>query len=133
MLKSIIVACVLVACTSGVAFAQSACSEPIAPAAIDGSKATESKISDASHDANQFMKDSDTYQGCLMQDLRSKQAEAAKQKKPLDPSYAANVQSSIDENQTLKEKVGTEFQSEFLSYCKAHPTGDPSCKKLLAQ
>lgn len=132
MLKSIAVAGVILLAATGTALAQSSCSGPIPPAAPP-SKPNIKQISDASHDANQFMKQSDDYQECLKRELREKQAKAAKDKKQLDPSVGDEIQAQIDQNQRQKEQVGTEFQTALANFCKANPTGDPSCKKILGQ
>jgi hypothetical protein len=100
------------------ALAANACDEPYAPAAIDGSKATESQMKGAHDDVMTFMKASDDYQSCLLDDLKNQQATAAKAKdsKPLDPSIAAGVNKQVDENQRMKEKVGAEFNASVMAY-----------------
>jgi hypothetical protein len=133
MLKSFAIACVVIAGTAGSAFAQSSCSEPIAPVALDGNRANLKQLSDASHDANQFMKQSGDYQDCLTHELRQKQQQAAHDKKVLDPSVADNVQSEIDENQKMKEKVGGEFQTALQTFCRKNPNADPSCQKVVGR
>jgi len=132
MLKSIAIAGVILVAATGAALAQSDCSAPIPPAAPP-SKPNLNQISDASHDAKQFMKQSDDYQECLTRELRQKQAKAAKDKKELDPSIADSTQAQIDQNQRQKEQVGTEFQTALVNFCKANPNGDPACKKILSQ
>jgi hypothetical protein len=132
MFKSIALAGAIFMAATGMALAQSDCSEPIPPAAPP-SKPNLNQISDASHDANQFMKQSDDYQECLKRDLRQKQAKAAKDKKEIDPSIADSIQAQIDQNQRQKEQVGTEFQTALMNFCKSNPTGDPACKKILGQ
>jgi hypothetical protein len=94
MFKSIALAGAIFMAATGMALAQSDCSEPIPPAAPP-SKPNLNQISDASHDANQFMKQSDDYQECLKRDLRQKQAKAAKDKKEIDPSIADSIQAQI--------------------------------------
>lgn len=132
MLKSIAVAGVILIAATGTALAQGDCSAPIPPAAPP-SKPNLNQVSDASHDANQFMKQSDDYQECLKRELRQKQAKAAKDKKEVDPSISDSIQAQIDQNQRQKEQVGTEFQTALMNFCKANPNGDPACKKILAQ
>jgi len=133
MLKILAAACIIVAGTAGSALAQSSCSEPIAPAALNGSKANLKQISEAAHDANQFIKQSDDYQECLKQELIQKQQRAAHDKKQLDPSVGEQVQSEIDESQKMKEKVGGEFQIALQTFCRRDPKADPSCQKALGQ
>jgi Skp family chaperone for outer membrane proteins len=131
MFKTLAAACIIIAGTAGAAFAQSSCSEPIAPVALDGSKANLKQISEASHDANQFMKQSGDYQECLAQELKAAKQEAVRKKKELDPAISDRVQSEIDENQKMKEKVGTEFQTALQTFCRKNPNADPSCQKAL--
>jgi hypothetical protein len=133
MIKEFSLAVGLAIAAAGSAYASSSCSEPIPPVALDGSKATLKQVSDASHDTNLFMKASDDYQLCLRHELDQQKAEAARSKKPLDPSIVDAVDHEIDANQSVKERVGGEFQAALLAFCKANPTADPSCKKILGQ
>jgi hypothetical protein len=132
MLKSFVLACTIVVGAAGTALAQSDCAEPLAPASIDGSKANLKQIADASHDANVFMKQSGDYQDCLRREVSQQKAEAERKKKPFDPSIADAANARIDENQKMKEKVGLEFQTALATFCRANPTADPSCQKILA-
>ena len=105
------------------ALADSACgSDPYAPAAIDGSTATQQQMKDAHDDVMNFMKASDDYQSCLIDDLKSQKDAAAKAKdpKPLDPSIEASVNKKVDDNQRMKEKVGAEFNAAVIAYKAAH-------------
>ena len=104
------------------ALAAGACDEPYAPAAIDGSKATTDQMKAAHDDVVNFMKASDDYQACLLDDLQNQKDAAAKAKdpKPLDPSIEAGVNKKIDANQRMKEKVGAEFNAAVVSYKAAH-------------
>ena len=130
MLKSFALAGVLAVVVALPAFAQD-CSEPIPPAAVNGSKATEKQINEATQDAKLFLKQSSDYQDCLVQGLKAQQLAAAHSKKELDPSVADGVQSRIDANQKLKEKVGTELNGAVLQFCQAHPKV-AGCDKVLA-
>jgi hypothetical protein len=122
-------ACAVILASAGPAFAQADCSEPIAPTQVDGSKATLKQISDASHDTNVFMHQSDDYQACLLRYLADQKAQAEKNKVPLDDSIPQGVQDKINENQNLKLQVGGEFHTSFVAFCTANPNADPSCKK----
>jgi hypothetical protein len=108
--------------SAGSAMAAGACDEPYAPAALDGSKATADQMKGAHDDVMTFMKASDDYQSCLLNDLKNQKATAAKAKdpKPLDPSIEAGVNKAIDANQRMKEKIGAEFNAAVLSYKAAH-------------
>jgi len=104
------------------ALAANSCDEPYAPAAIDGSTATEAQMKGARDDVMNFMKSSDDYQSCLLDDLKAQEDAAAKAKdpKPLDPSVKAGVDKKVDENQRMKEKVGAEFNAAVMAYKAAH-------------
>jgi hypothetical protein len=130
MLKSVALAGAFVVVVALPAFAQDSCSEPIPPAAVNGSSASENQIDDATKDAKLFLKQSADYQDCLLQDLRAKQAAAKHDKKPLDPSAAGDVQTKIDANQKLKERVGTELNTAVYHFCQAHPKIS-GCDKVL--
>ncbi|MBV8976788.1 MAG: hypothetical protein JO261_03095 [Alphaproteobacteria bacterium] len=122
MKTSLLVCLFVVAATP--AFADfSSCSEPYAPASLDGNTATMEQMQQGQKDVVQFIKDSDTYQDCMNGQLKDMQREAArsKDKKPVDPSIVAMVQSKIDKNQKLKEKVGAEFNTAAQTYNAKHP------------
>jgi hypothetical protein len=101
----------------------SSCIEPIAPAAVDGTRASEQQMKDAIADFKQFQGASDDYQSCLIADLQNQKTAAAKAKdpKPLDPSIEQGVEAKIDANQKLKEKVGGELNGSIQAYKTAHP------------
>jgi len=101
----------------------SSCYEPIPPAAVDGSTATEKQMKSAQTDVKDFIKSSDDYQICLNSELiaMKRKADQSKDKTPLDPSIQAGVQVRIDSNQKLKEKVGAEFNAAVMAYKAKHP------------
>jgi hypothetical protein len=108
------------------ALAADACGgAPIAPAAVDGSKATESQMKDARDDITNFMKASDDYQTCVLADLDRQKAAAAKAKdpKPLDQGIIDGANKRVANNQRDKEKVGAEFNAAVHAYKAAHPKG----------
>lgn len=124
MLRKFGLACVLLVGTAAPAFADaSSCSEPIAPAAVDGGGATEAQMNAAHDDVVNFVKASDDYQACLFRDLNDQADAAKKAKKDLDPAIAQDVQNRVDANQKLKEKVGTEFNAAVMAYKAKHPNG----------
>ncbi len=130
MLKSFVVSCFVVVATAGPAFAQSDCSEPLPPATVNGAGASEKQINETTQDVKMFLKQSTDYQDCLVRGLKAQEARAAHDKKPLDPTIGADVQSKIDENQKLKEQVGTELNSAVFAFCKGHSTV-AGCDKVL--
>jgi hypothetical protein len=103
----------------------SSCYEPIAPAALDGSKATEAQLKASLADVKDFLKSSDDYQSCLISDYQQQKRDAAKQKdkdkQKLDPSIGADVDARIAKNQKLKEQVGGEYNAAVKAYQAAHP------------
>lgn len=101
------------------------CNEPIPPASVDGSRASEQQMKDAIKDFKTFQSASDDYQACLIADLEAQKLAAAKAKdpKPLDPSIAAGVDARIKANQAEKEKVGGELNASIVSYKAKHPHG----------
>ena len=103
------------------AFAQSACSEPIAPAAVDGGVATTAQMNAAHDDVVTFIKQSDDYQVCLLKELKDANDALVKAKKDPDPSLEAGVRAKIQANQTLKEKVGAEYNASVMAYKAKHP------------
>ena len=130
MLKSFILAGAFSVAVAVPAFAQNSCSEPIPPATVNGSGASEKQINDATKDVKLFLKQSSDYQECLMQDLKAQQAAAARNKKELDPSVAGEVQAKLDENQKVKERVGTELNTAVVQFCQTH-TKVAGCDKVL--
>jgi hypothetical protein len=101
----------------------SACSEPYPPTAIDGNTASADQMKAAHNDVVNFIKSSDDYQSCLNADYQA-QAQAAarsKDKKPLDPSIKADVETKLEANQKEKEKVGAEFNTAVVAYKAKHP------------
>lgn len=130
MLKSFALAGAFAVVATLPAFAQGSCSEPIPPAAVNGSTATEKQLNDATQDTKTFLKQSSDYQDCLLQDLKAQQARAQHDKKQLDPSVAGDVQTKIDANQRVKERVGTELNSAVYHFCQAH-TKVAGCDKVL--
>jgi hypothetical protein len=123
ILKTLRLVAVLVGLSAAPAIAESACQEPIAPAAVDGSTATTAQMNGAHDDVVTFIKQSDDYQSCLYKELTDAKADAVKNKKDLDPAIEAAVAAKVDSNQHLKEKVGTEFNAAVVAYKAKHPKG----------
>lgn len=124
MLNKFVISAVFVFGMAAPALADSSsCNEPYAPAAVDGSTATEAQMKSAHDDVTNFIKSSDDYQNCLNADYMAQEREAKKQKdpKPLDPSIKADVQAKLAKNQSEKEKVGAEFNTAVQAYKAKHP------------
>ncbi len=123
MLKTIGLVAALVLASAAPALAQSACSEPIAPAAVDGGRASTPQMGAAHDDVVTFLKQSDDYQSCLIRELNEAKADALKNKKDLDPAIASSTDAKIQSNQALKEKVGAEYNTAVNAYKARHPGG----------
>ena len=122
MFKAMGLAVVLVALGAGPSFAAiSDCSDPIAPAAINGNAATKEQIHSALEDVKSFLKQSDDYQVCLLKELDDANRQAKKDKKDPDPALDADVRARIQANQTLKERVGAEFNAAAQAFNAKHP------------
>jgi hypothetical protein len=102
--------------------ALAACDRPAAPAVIDGAAATLDQLRAAKGEVSEFMTASDTYQGCLVDDLAQQKAAASKQKTKIDPALAKAVEAKINENQADKERVGAAFNAAVKAYKAAHPS-----------
>jgi hypothetical protein len=121
MSKSIILAAALLAVSAAPVLAQSTCTAPIAPAAVDGATATIEQVRGAVKDAKDFIAQSDVYQTCIGKELDDAKAKAAADKVPFDKSIATAAMAKADDNQKMKEKVGAEANGAVQAYKKAHP------------
>ena len=127
MLKTLGLAVALAALSAAPAFAGTydECSAPIPPAAIDGSTATLVQVKAAHQDVVTFLKQSDDYQDCLNR-VETQAADAAKKDKDnktgqVDPEIVAEHDRLQKSNQSLKEKVGNEFNAAANAYNAKHP------------
>ena len=120
-IKTFALASAFVLASTAASFA--ACTDPIAPAPVDGKTATKEQMVAASKDVKAFISASDEFQTCILAELTEKRKEAlkSKDKKPLDPAVEASYQGKVDTNQKLKEKVGAEFNASVGAYKAAHP------------
>ena len=123
MLKTLGLVLALASVSAVPAMAQSACQEPIAPAAIDGSTATTAQMNGAHDDVMMFIKQSDDYQACVLREFNELKADAIKNKKTLDPALETAVGQKVDGNQHMKEKVGGEYNAAVMAYKAKHPNG----------
>jgi len=123
MLKTLGLVVALVGLSVVPAMADSACQEPIAPAAVDGSSATPAQMNGAHDDVMTFIKQSDDYQACVLREFNDMKTDAVKNKKTLDPAIETAVNQKVDGNQHLKEKVGGEYNAAVMAYKAKHPNG----------
>jgi hypothetical protein len=103
------------------AFAQANCDAPIPPAAPDGKTATQAQITAAVTDAKNFIAQSDVYQQCLLDYVRTQKEQAATDKKPFDSYIETTIQKQVDSNQAAKVRAGAEINAAVNAYKLAHP------------
>ena len=120
-LKTFVLAAAVLLVSALPAAAQSMCSPPIAPAAVDGTKITHEQLLAALADTQTFIKQTDDYQDCVNKELNDAKAAALKDKKDLDPSLVPAHDAKIQASQALKEKVGAEFNAASKAWHNAHP------------
>jgi hypothetical protein len=103
------------------AVAQSACREPIVPPSIDGATATEVQMKTQGDDVRTFLRDSDVYQECLIKLLDDAAKKAKDDNTDVDARLQASIQTKIQSNQLLKERVGALYNGAVGLYHKTHP------------
>ncbi len=101
--------------TAAPAFAEN-CNAPIAPAALDGSKASKDQLGQMRDDVVKFIKASDDYQSCLYSDLKAQKLQAMKNKKQFPQSIEDTINGQVADNQRQKERVGAEFNAAVQSF-----------------
>jgi hypothetical protein len=104
------------------ALALADCTRPTAPAAIDGATATMDQLMAGKSAVMAFMTASDTYQDCVIADLKAQADAAKKAKTGLDPAVKKAGDDAISANQADKELVGTQFNAAVKAYKAAHPS-----------
>jgi hypothetical protein len=103
------------------AFAQDKCSAPIAPVVPNGKTATVAQLSQTAKEVVAFIKDSDSYQACILADIAAQDQEAKDNKKTLDPAIRKALETKGDANQKEKERVGKAYNTAAAAYKSAHP------------
>ena len=103
------------------AFAQGQCSAPLAPAMPNGKTATLPQLNQAAKNAVAFIKASDNYQVCILDDIASQDQQAKNHRKALDPAIRKALEDKGDANQKEKERVGKEYGLAAAAYKVAHP------------
>jgi len=103
------------------AFAQANCEAPIPPVAPDGKTATQAQITAAVTDAKNFISQSDVYQTCLLDYVRTQKEQAATDKKPFDTYIETTIQKQVDSNQAAKVRAGQEINAAVNDYKMSHP------------
>ena len=123
MLKKIGLTSALLLAGALPAMAQATCTAPIAPAAVDGSTATQAQMVAGIAAVKAFIAASDNYQDCLGANLKSQKDAAVAANKAFDPAIEQAIVARGLDNQTQKEKVGGEINAAVGAYKKIHPNG----------
>ena len=103
------------------AFAQGPCAAPVAPVMPDGKTTTLAQLNRAAKNAVAFIKASDNYQICILDDIAAQDQQAKNNKKALDPAIRKALEDKGDANQKEKERVGKEYGVAAAAYKVAHP------------
>ncbi len=126
MLRTFSLASAMILAVAGPALADaSSCYEPIAPAAVDGSTASEAQVKALSQRSRISSNHPMTIRpvSCLIWSSKSakRQSRKTRTSRKSNPSVQADVSARIDKNQKLKEQVGNEYNAAVKAYQAAHP------------
>ncbi len=103
------------------ALGQTTCTEPVAPAPVDGATITVDQLRAAIADAKSFIALSDVYQSCLTSEAQAMSQPANPGDKPAPPPGLAEATNArIAANQKQKEKVGASINAAIGAYKDAH-------------
>ena len=92
------------------ALAQTVCTEPAPPTAVDGNTATLDQMRAAVAGAKDFISKSDVYQSCIATDLDAKKKAAGTT--PLDPGVQQVALAKVAANQAAKDKVAADINAQ---------------------
>jgi hypothetical protein len=109
------------ACLAGPALAAD-CVQPQAPAPVDGSTATMEQLLAAKTAVTEFIKASDAFQTCVIDDIAAQKKAAKAAKTKFDPAIAKAADAKVSANQADKERVGQAFNTAAKAYKAAHPS-----------
>lgn len=113
----------------GPATAQVDCIAPFLPVVPDGASASEEQLNSVRAQVEAFMRDSDSYQNCLVTSLRQIEADTARDEE-VDPALRRATIARVNANQNLKIRISEEFNAAARAYNEAHPPevdqGDPA-------
>ena len=96
------------------------CSEPPAPAAVDGTAATREQMTDAVRAVQAYMAASDQYQQCISDYVDAQDAQADKDKKPHDRTMTQTEADKVAANQDRKQKIGDAINAAIATYKRLH-------------
>ena len=100
--------------------AQDACTQPQAPAPVDGAQLSEEQMRAAMTAARTFIAQSDVYQACLANTVDAARTQAMADGKPLDPAVENDARAKMDANQKEKDKVGVAINTAVGVYKQTH-------------
>jgi hypothetical protein len=98
------------------AFAKGQCSAPIAPVMLDGKTATLPQLNQAAKNAVAFIKASDNYQVCILDEIAAQDQQAKNNNKALGPAIRKALEDKGDANQKEKERIGKEYNVAAAAY-----------------
>ena len=114
---------VLLGVLAGPASAQVPCTAPFLPVVPDGATATQEQLNDVRRQVEDFVRESDEYQNCLVTFLRQQEAEAARDPdERVDPQLRRRTVTLVNANQNHKIRVSEEFNAAARAYNEAHPS-----------
>jgi hypothetical protein len=88
------------------AFAQGQCSAPVAPVMLNGKTTTLPQLNQGAKKAVAFIKASDNYQVCILDDIAAQDQQAKNSKKAFDPAIRKALEDKSDANQEERERIG---------------------------
>jgi hypothetical protein len=121
MLKRFALGAALLMAGAVPAFAEDSCPVPPTPTVVDGATATREQLVAGIAAVKSYIAASDTYQACLTDYVKDQQAQAAKDKKPMDPALIQLEGDKGTASQNSKQTVGDAINVSIGAYKKAHP------------
>ena len=100
--------------------AQEVCTEPQAPAPVDGAQLSEDQMRAAMAAARTFIAQSDVYRACLANAVDAARTQASADGKPFDPAVESDARAKAEANQREKDKVGVAINTAVGVYKQTH-------------
>jgi hypothetical protein len=111
----------LLSSVAGCTPAPPSCAAPVAPPTVDGSTATEQRMSKAHDAVVLFQKQSDDYQTCLVKAIEGHRRNPPFFSRFYDDGLEAKLEGQKHANQLEKERVVSEFNAGVRLYNEIHP------------
>lgn len=112
-MKKIMLTAALLIGTAAPALAQSACTAPTQPAAVDGATATKDQMVAYHTAVTDYISKSDVYQKCLQDDMDAQTAAAKKANTSFDTKPETDLATG---NQATKQVVADKYQAVLKAY-----------------